>query len=409
MATAGTKTFEYTVIAGGSTRNGKIDGPDQQTVARHLRENGLTPIAIDEVSKSGLNMEIKIGGNRARPKDVAVAMRQLATMVNAGLSLFNSLNAIIDQAGSSALAVVLREVAGDVETGSSLGEAMSKHPRTFSPVIIAMIKAGEAGGFLDTVLLSVADQMEAELRLRRAVISAMVYPVVVLCFAGVIVVIMLLFIVPVFEGIFDSVDKTLPLPTLVLVKLSAFLRIAGIPLLVALILAIWWWNRHKNDLSVRQKVDPIKLKTPIVGGLMLKVALARLSRSIATMSSVGVPIVQTLEIVADTAGNVVVTEAVERVKAQVMSGVSMGKAIAAEPIFGPMISHMVAVGEEAGALDQMLDKVAQFYDEEVTAATASITSIIEPVLIAFVGVIVGSILISLYLPIFQLTTGATLE
>ncbi|MDR1633502.1 MAG: type II secretion system F family protein [Bifidobacteriaceae bacterium] len=406
---AGIKTFEYTVIANGSTRSGKIDGPDQQTVARHLRENGLTPIAIDEVSKTGLNMEIKLGGSRAKPKDVAIAMRQLATMVNAGLSLFNSLNAIIEQAASPALTAVLREVAGDVETGSSLGEAMSKHPRVFSPVTIAMIKAGEAGGFLDTVLISVAEQMESELRLRRAVTSAMVYPAVVLIFAAVIVVIMLLFIVPVFQGIFESVGKDLPLPTLILVKVSEFLKIAGLPLLAALIWFIWWWNRHKNDISVRQKVDPIKLKMPIVGPLMQKVALARLSRSIATMSSVGVPIVQTLEIVGETAGNVLVTEAVERVKVQVMNGVALGKAIAAEPIFGAMISHMVAVGEEAGALDQMLDKVAQFYDEEVAAATASITSIIEPVLIAFVGAIVGSILICLYLPVFQLSTGASLE
>ena len=406
---AATKTWEYTVLANGATRNGKIDGPDQQTVARHLRENGLTPLAINEVSKTGLNMEINLGSGRPKTKDVAVAIRQLATMVNAGLSLFNSLNAIIEQAGSPGLTNVLREVAGDVETGSSLGEAMAKHPRIFSPVTIAMIKAGEAGGFLDTVLVSVAEQMEAELRLRRAITSAMVYPVVVLCFAGIIVVIMLLFIVPVFQGIFESVDKDLPLPTMILVKLSAFLKIAGIPILAALIAAGWWWGRHKNDRAVRQKVDPLKLRTPIVGGLMLKVALARLSRSIATMSAVGVPIVQTLEIVGETAGNVVVTEAVERVKVQVMTGSSLGKAISAEPIFGPMIAHMVTVGEEAGALDQMLDKVAEFYDDEVTAATNSITSIIEPVLIAFVGAIVGSILISLYLPIFQLSTGAGLE
>jgi type IV pilus assembly protein PilC len=405
----GIKTYEYTVLAQGSTLTGKIDGPDQQTVARHLRENGLTPIAIDEVSRTGLNMEISFGSKRAKSKDVAVAMRQLATMVNAGLSLFNSLNAIIEQAASPGLTSVLREVAADVETGSSLGEAMSQHPKVFSPVTIAMIKAGEAGGFLDNVLISVAEQMESELRLRRAIVSAMVYPVVVLCFAAVIVVIMLLFIVPVFEDIFSSVGKELPLPTLILVKLSAFLKIAGLPLLAALVLGVIWWTNHKNDRAVRQKIDPIKLKLPIIGGLAQKVALARLSRSIATMSAVGVPIVQTLEIVGETAGNIVVSEAVERVKAQVMNGIGLGKAIAAEPIFGTMIAHMVAVGEEAGALDQMLDKVAEFYDDEVTAATQSITSIIEPVLIAVVGAVVGSILIALYLPIFQLTTGTTLE
>ncbi|MDR1440950.1 MAG: type II secretion system F family protein, partial [Bifidobacteriaceae bacterium] len=345
---AGAKTFAYTVIADGVTRTGKIEGPDQMTVARHLRDNGLMPIAIDEVSTTGLNKEVNLGRRGGSVKEVAIAIRQLATMVNAGLSLFQSLNAIIDQASSPGLTAILRDIATEVEGGASLGEAMTRHPRTFSPVTIAMIKAGETGGFLDTVLTSVADQMESELRLRRAVISAMVYPVVVLCFAAIVVVIMLLFIVPVFEEMFEGVGQKLPLPTLIMIKLSEFLRFAGIPLLVLLIAGIWWWMQHKNDLAVRQFVDPIKLKTPVVGGLLLKVAMARLSRSIATMSSVGVPIVQTLEIVGETAGNVVVGEAVERVKTQVTSGVALGKAISAEPIFGPMISHMISVGEEAG-------------------------------------------------------------
>jgi type IV pilus assembly protein PilC len=399
-----TKTFEYTVIAGGETRTGKIDGPDQQSVARHLRETGLTPIDVHEASKTGLNMEINLGRNTAKPKDVAITIRQLATMVNAGLSLLQSLSAIADQTQSPALQKVLRQVSSDVETGSTLADALAKHPRDFSPVILAMVKAGEAGGYLDAVLTSVADQLEGELRLRRAVKSAMVYPSVVLIFAALVVVGMLLWIVPVFEGIFDDLGKSLPLPTLILVKVSNFLKIGGAPLAVVIGFAAWWWSNHKNDQAVREKLDPLKLKLPIIGSLLQKVALARLSRSIATMSKVGVPIVQTLEIVGDTAGNLVVTEAVERVKEQVTMGSSLGKAISEEPIFGPMISRMVSVGEDAGALDTMLEKVAEFYDDEVQAVTNSITSIIEPVLIVLVGSVVGGILICLYLPIFQLTT-----
>ncbi|MDR2454296.1 MAG: type II secretion system F family protein [Bifidobacteriaceae bacterium] len=400
------KTFEYTVLAGGATRTGRIDGPDQRSVARHLRDSGMTPIDIKEVSTTGWNMEINLNGSSAKPKDVAVAIRQLATMVNAGLSLLQSINAIAEQASSPALQKVLLQVAADVETGSTLADAMAKHPRSFSPVILAMVKAGEAGGYLDAVLVSVAEQLESELRLRRAVKSAMVYPSVVLIFAGVVVVVMLLWIVPVFQGIFEDVGQDLPLPTMILVGLSQFLKYAIIPIIVALIAFMIWWRNHKNDLWLREKLDPVKLKTPIVGPLLLKVALARLSRSIATMSRVGVPIVQTLEIVGETAGNVVVTQAVERVKEQVTVGSSLGKAIAAEPIFGPMISRMVAVGEDAGALDTMLEKVAEFYDEEVQATTNSMTSVIEPLLIVVVGLLVGGILIALYLPIFQLTTSA---
>jgi type IV pilus assembly protein PilC len=247
-----TKTFEYTVISGGGTQNGKIDGPDQQSVARHLREAGLTPLDIHEVSGTGLNREIKFGGTNARPKDVAVVIRQLATMVNAGLSLLQSLSAIADQAESEALQRILRQVAGDVETGSTLADALAKHPKTFSPVILAMVRAGEAGGYLDAVLNSVAEQLESELRLRRAVKSAMVYPAVVLIFAAVVVVIMLLFIVPVFEGIFADLGQQLPLPTRILVGLSQFLKIAGGPLLLLVIGAIIWWRNHKNDLWLRE-------------------------------------------------------------------------------------------------------------------------------------------------------------
>jgi type IV pilus assembly protein PilC len=365
----------------------------------------MTPTSISEVRKTGLQREIRLRGNNVKPKDVAVAIRQLATMVNAGLALLNCINAVADQAQSEALGRVLRSVASDVETGSALGQSLAAHPKVFSPVVIAMVKAGETGGYLDQVLLSVAEQMESEVRLRRAVKGAMVYPLVVLGFAVVIVVVMLLAIVPVFEGIFLSLNQELPLPTKIMVWLSVMLKWTGIPVLVLIILALRWWSNHKNDMSVRRVVDPMKLKAPLIGGLMQKVALARLSRSIATMSAVGVPIVQTLEIVRDTAGNVVIAEAVSRVRDAVLIGRPLGKAIAAEPIFGSMISKMVAVGEEAGALDEMLRKVAQFYDEEVTTATASITSIIEPVMIVGVGGIVGSILIALYLPIFQLSTG----
>jgi type IV pilus assembly protein PilC len=387
----------------GKKRVQRIEAPSDQAVAAHLRERGLVAVAIEEVSTGGWNTELSFGGG-IKPKDVVVMTRQLATMVNAGLSLLRSLMVLADQTSNVKLAKIMREVAGVVESGGTLADGFAAHPQTFSPVVIAMIRAGEVGGFLDQVLVTVADNMEAEIKLRHTVKSAMTYPVLVVCFAFVIVIAMLLFVVPIFSDMFTSLGEELPLPTLILIKAADILKVVGPFGLIGLIAAGIWWKRNKNLAWVRAKVDPFKLRMPLFGSLFSKVALARFCRNFATMTRVGVPVVQALEIVGDTAGNTVIADAVARVCEAVTRGEPIGRAMSGEAVFPAMIRQMIAVGEDAGSLDTMLDKVASFYDDEVTAATASLTSIIEPLLIIVVGAIVGSILIALYLPIFALST-----
>jgi type IV pilus assembly protein PilC len=403
MPTA-TRTFEYTVLdVGGKKRVQRIEAPNDQAVAAHLRERGVVAVAIDEVNTSGLNREIKFGKG-VKPKDVVVMTRQLATMVNSGLSLLRALNVLVDQTANEDLAKILREIAAGVENGGTLADGFAAHPRVFSPVVIAMIRAGEVGGFLDQVLVTVADNMEAEIKLRRTIKSAMAYPVIVLCIALVVVVAMLLFIVPIFAEIFDSLGHDLPVPTQILVVAADVLKVAGPFLLVGLIAGAIWWRRNKNQDWVRAKIDPMKIRMPLFGDLFKKVALARFCRNLSTMTRVGVPVVQALDVVGQTSGNVLIEKAVARVRDSVTAGEPIGRAMSGEVIFPPMIRQMIAVGEDAGSLDTMLEKVAVFYDDEVTAATASLTSIIEPLLILVVGVIVGGMLIALYLPIFQLST-----
>jgi type IV pilus assembly protein PilC len=398
------RIFEYTILdPAGKKRTQRIEAPNDQAVAAHLRERGMVAVAINEVRTTGLNRELSFGSG-VKPKDVVVMTRQLATMVNSGLSIMRALTILSEQTANTSLAKILREIAGVVENGGTLADGFAAHPRVFSPVIIAMIRAGEVGGFLDQVLLTVADNMEAEIRLRRTVKSAMTYPVLVVIFAVIIVIAMLLGVVPIFAGVFESLDSQLPLPTRVLMGAAEILKIIGPFLAVGLVLFIIWWRRNKNTPMVRAKVDPIKISMPLFGDLMKKVALARFCRNLSTMTRVGVPVVQALQVVGDTSGNTVIAEAVARVREVVTQGEPIGRAMASETVFPPMIRQMIAVGEDAGDLDTMLSKVADFYDNEVETTTAALTSIIEPLLIVFVGLIVGAILIALYLPIFQLST-----
>jgi type IV pilus assembly protein PilC len=399
------KTFEYTAIGpDGTTRSQRIEAPNERAVAAYLRERGLLVTAIEPVQNTGLNRELKLGGGRIKPKDTVVALRQLATMVNSGLSLVSALTVLAEQTDNPKLGRVIREIAGVVENGGTLAEGFAEHPEVFDPVTIAMIRAGEEGGFLDQVLNTVAETTEKSIKLRHTVKSAMTYPVLVLVFAVVVVIAMLLFIVPIFSGIFESLGSQLPAPTRVLVWLSDGMKVAIWPVLAVAVVGGVWWRRMKNAPRVRAFIDPKKLGAPLFGELARKMALSRFCRNFATMTRVGVPVVHALDIVGATAGNTVIEAAVKRVRAKVVEGVPIGRAMEDEPVFPAMIRQMIAVGEDAGALDQMLDRIAGFYDDAVESATASLTSMIEPLLIIFVGSIVGALLIALYLPIFQLST-----
>lgn len=404
MAATQAQTYEYTVLGkDGQPLTGRIEAPNEQAVAARLRELGLSATDITPVSTGGLNREISIGSQRPKPKDVALALRQLATMVEAGLSLPRALSVLRMQTEGQPLAAILEPVEQDVTDGLELSVALAKHPRVFTPVTLAMVRAGEAGGFLAESLSAVSTILERDLALRQAVKGAMVYPVVILVMAIVAVTAMLLFIVPVFEGIFADVGAELPWATQILVKAAALLRITGIPLLAAIIGGIWWWRRHGNDLSVREKLDPLKLRAPIFGPLQQKVGMARFARNLSTMTRVGVPIVPALETVGGTAGNVVIEQAVDRVREAVRTGTTLAAAIENEDIFPTMLRQMVAVGEDSGSLDVMLTKVADFYDAEVDAAAGALSSVIEPLMIVFIGVIVGAMLIALYMPIFSIS------
>lgn len=398
------RTFEYQARDGkGKVVKGRIEAQTQAAVSGRLRSMGVAPTAIKEVSNSGLNREIHFGGGgRVKQKDLAVMARQLATMVSAGLSLLRALSILADQTESVTLAKVLGQVRNDVETGQSLSASFERHPQIFPPLMINMVKAGEVGGFLEDVLLSVAANFEAEVKLRSKIKSAMTYPVVVFCIAILAVIGMLLFVVPVFAAMFASLGGQLPLPTRILVMLSQAVKIGAAPVVVILVAFTFWWRKHKNDEKVRNFLDPLKLRLPVFGQLFKKVAISRFTRNFGTMLRSGVPLLQSLSIIGDTSGNMVISRAVDEVQESVRQGQTLTAPLAKHPVFPPMVVQMMAVGEDTGALDQMLDKISEFYDQEVEATTEALTSLIEPLMIAVLGAIIGSMIIALYMPIFKI-------
>ena len=403
---AGTKTFEYAVRdKSGKIVKGRVEANNQAAVAGRLREMGMAAVSIQEVSAAGLNHEVKIpgfGSDKVKLKDLAVMSRQLATMINSGLSLLRALAILAEQTEAAALAKIIAQVRNDVETGLSFSQALAKHPLAFPPLMVNMVRAGEVGGFLDEVLLSVATNFEKEVKLRGKIKSAMTYPVIIFIFAMLAMIGMLLFIVPIFSKMFADFGGKLPPLTQFLVFLSAALKIGIGPFVVLLIIFIVWWGRHKNDAAVRDKFDPFKLRVPVFGPLWKKIAVSRFTRNFGTMIKAGVPILQALEIVGETAGNVVISRAARAVQESVRRGESLSGPLSQHPVFPPMVVQMMAVGEDTGALDTMLGKVADFYDDEVESTTEQLTSLIEPIMIVIIGGIIGFIVVGLYMPIFSI-------
>ncbi|WP_315095267.1 type II secretion system F family protein [uncultured Cellulomonas sp.] len=399
-----TKTFEYAVRdKGGKIVKGRVEATNQAAVANRLREMGLAAVSISEVNTVGLNAEISIpgfGGNKISLKDLAIMSRQLATMIDSGLSLLRSLTILAEQTESKPLAKVIAQVRNDVEVGTAFSTALAKHTDVFPPLMINMVKAGEVGGFLDQTLVSVANNFESEVKLRGKIKSAMTYPVVVFVIAILATTGMLLFIVPVFAGMFSSLGGKLPLPTQILMWMSQGLKVAIIPLIIALVVFSVWWGKHKNDRGIRERIDPWKLKMPVFGQLFRKIAISRFTRNFGTMIHAGVPLLQALDIVGETSGNLVIERAAKAVQESVRRGESLSGPLSQHPVFPPMVVQMMAVGEDTGALDTMLAKVADFYDQEVESTTEQLTSLIEPLMIVVIGAIVGSMVIAMYMPIF---------
>ncbi|TIC88433.1 type II secretion system F family protein [Nocardioides sp. GY 10113] len=385
----------------GRFKEGKVKAASETAVAEQLLAMGYVPLEVKPAGV-GLNRDISFGRKRVTMKDLAVFSRQLATMVDAGLTLMRGLTILADQVENPELRRALHEVKKAVEGGQSLSQAFAADRRTFPPFLVSMARAGEVGGFLDVALKQVAETFEAEVKLRSKIKAAMTYPVVVFCMAILMCIGMLLFVVPIFEGMFADLGGQLPLPTRFLVALSGVVRY-GAPIFAALIAAfVWWWRRHAQDDKVREFVDPLKLRMPVFGDLFSKIALTRFSRNLGTLLSSGVPILSALDIVSATTGSKVIEHAVHDVRQSVATGESIAGPLSQHPIFPPMVVQMIASGEESGAVDQMLKRVAQWFEEEVEATTEALTALIEPLMIAFLGVVVGGMIICLYLPMFTI-------
>ena len=395
--------YTYSAInSSGIELTGNIHAPDRDAAREQLRVRGLLAQNLIELPASG-EQSVRTTFKKIKPKSLQIFSRQFATMIDAGLSVVSALVILEEQTEDKYLAVIIRELRADVEGGLLLSQAMGRHPKIFSRLYIAMVEAGEAAGILDAVLDRVAFQIEKETAIKRRVKGAMIYPTMVLIFATLVLIGMLMFLVPVFVKIFEDLGGQLPMLTQWVVNVSDFLRgnyYFVFPSLAALFFGL---RKAKRTEKGRQVWDQIKLKVPMkIGAVVLKVTMARFSRTLSTLIAAGVDIIKALEITGQTAGNWVVEEALADVRNKVQEGIPIAQPLAENPIFPPMVSHMIKIGEETGELEKMLSKVADFYEDEVDSSISSLTSIIEPLMMIGVGMMVGVIIISMYLPMFKM-------
>src|SRR6266540_1212526 len=395
-------TYQYSVRdTGGKLMSGTLVADNRDLASARLREMGLIPIKIEQQRGKTMRREISLS-NRVKLKDISIFSRQFATMVNSGLPILKGLVILEEQTESKILAKAIASVRTDVEGGASLSAAMAKHPKIFNNLYVAMVKSGEAGGVLEAVLQRIAVTLEGEVALRQRIRSAMTYPIVVAGFVTLILLAMLLFIVPQFQGLYSQLGGTLPLPTRILLAVSNALKHSFIIVFLVLVAMIIGLRRFIKTKRGRELWDRFKLRVPVFGPLFQKTALARFSRVFGVMSSSGVPILQSLEVVSETVNNSLMSAAILDVQSSVKEGESISKPLARHPVFPPMVVQMLSVGEQTGSLDEMLEKISVYYDEEVKAAVDSLTSLIEPIMIMFVGGAVGLSVIALYLPMFNI-------
>ena len=399
------KTYSYEALdSSGALLKGKIESDNADAAARTLTEQRLIPLAVAGAGV-GMQKELKIPGFRGRTtlKDLAILSRQFASMTSSGLTLLRALSILEDQAAKPGLRTALGQIRSDVQGGATLSKAMSAHPDHFPLLMVNMIKAGEAGGFLDEALSRIAKMYEADSNLRAKIKSAMTYPVIVLLFSLLLGAGVIIFIVPVFEKMFANLGGKLPLPTQIMVTLSHNMWWVGPLIIVGIVGLLRGYRKMMRDsASFRLRSDTLKLKLPVFGSLFTKLAISRWARNLGTLLAVGVPVIQALEIVGGTSGNAVVAEAMEDVRIAVRSGQQMSGPLAKHPLFPNMVVQMIEVGEETGSITEMLDKVADFYDHEVQTATESLTSAMEPILVVLLGAVIGTMVICLYLPMFSI-------
>ncbi|RZU52246.1 type IV pilus assembly protein PilC [Krasilnikovia cinnamomea] len=402
---AATKTFQYSGIdASGRKTKGTVEAANEVAASNLLRQRGETPLEMTQAGQ-GLSKELSIPGfgNRIKLKDLAVFARQFATMTASGMSLLRSLSILEEQTSAPALKKAVGEVRADVAGGVSLSAAMAKHDKAFPRLMVAMVRAGEAGGMIDRALEQIAVIMEKDTALRGKIKSAMTYPAIVLAFTFVMIGAVLKFIVPIFEGMFKNLGGELPAITQVLVDLSHNMPwIAPLFLVVTIGGTLTLKHLIRTREDVRLKVDRFKLRLPVFGSLFRKLAMSRFSRNLGMLLDVGVPVMQALAVVGETSGNEVINVAMRDVQAAVRDGQPMSTALRLHKIFPEMVTQMIEVGEESGQISQMLDKVADFYDREVDSAAESLTAAIEPIMVLVMGAVVGGMVICLYLPMFTI-------
>jgi type IV pilus assembly protein PilC len=400
------RTFTFEALdAKGKKIKGSLLGKDEASVTAALRAQGNMPLTVREAGR-GLQREIRIPGlgERVGLKDLAVFARQFATMTSSGLSLLRSLAILEEQAPKPVLQKALRDVRRDIESGLSLSAALGKQDKVFPRIMIAMVAAGETGGFLDQALDRLAVNFEKDANLRSKIKSALTYPAIVLAFSTLMLIGVLIFVVPVFERMFRQLGNAkLPLPTRILVGISHQMAWLLPTLIVLAVLSTLWFRKKlHDDPAWRLGFDRFKLRVPVFGKLFTKIAISRFSRNLGTLLAVGVPVMQALDIVGATTGNAVIGEAMRDVKKSVRDGQPMSAPLARHPVFPVMVVQMLEVGEETGQVSAMLDKVADFYDREVEAATEALTSAIEPVMVFVMGGIIGLMVVCLYLPMFTI-------
>jgi type IV pilus assembly protein PilC len=397
--------YSYSAInAQGIESSGEIHAPDPDAAREQLRLRGLLAQYLHELPAEG-EESTRTVFKKIKPKSLQIFSRQFATMIDAGLSVVSALLILEEQTEDKYLGAIVAELRADVEGGLLLSQAMARHPKVFSRLYVAMVEAGEAAGILDQVLDRVAFQIEKETQIKRRVKGAMIYPTMVLIFATLVLIGMLLFLVPIFVDIFKTLGGDLPTLTQYVVAMSDFLKANWMFLFPGLGLAAFGFRKAKRTEWGRRIWDRFKLKVPMkIGGVVLKVTIARFSRTLSTLVAAGVDIIQALEITGQTAGNWVVENALSDVRARVHEGMPIAQPIVENPVFPPMVGHMVKIGEETGELEKMLGKIADFYEDEVDSAIATLTSIIEPVMMIGVGLMVGVIIIAMYLPMFKMLT-----
>ncbi len=391
--------FTYTARAlNGDLRTATIEAPNRDEVVAQLRKQRLNVVKIDEAAA----VKKKKGG-KIKMRDIVIFTRQFSTMINAGLPLVQALDILARQSENPALKDVTHAVVFDVESGHTVADALGKHPKAFSELYVNMVAAGEAGGILDTILMRLATFMEKNDALVRKVKGAMIYPGVISTVAFIAISVLLIFVIPVFKKMFGDVGLPLPLPTRVVISMSNFLRgIGGVLSVVVVAIGVYLTKKYYATNSGKLVIDKLMLKAPVLGDVLRKSAVSRFTRTLGTLIGSGVSILDGLEITAKTAGNRVISDAIMESRTSIAGGETISAPLQKSNVFPPMVISMIAVGEQTGGLDEMLSKIADFYDEEVDAAVSNLLSLMEPVMIVFLGIVVGGMVVAMYLPIFDM-------